>query len=139
MIQLYHAICGEGNPATFILLLAVVPTLVIFSTMPFVRVYETVTATDKKHLDGLSVISLIIAAYLMVIITVENVLDLSRSMQIFSFILVLLLLASPLLIAVRALREEKQTLSPLDCHVLDTSALLDSPSPNIFPGIYAHT
>ncbi|XP_010509767.1 PREDICTED: protein NUCLEAR FUSION DEFECTIVE 4 [Camelina sativa] len=129
LIQLYHAVCGgEGNPATFILLLAVVPTFVIFLTMPFVRVYETVTTSEKKHLNGLSVISLIIAAYLMVIITVENVLGLSRSMQILSFILVLLLLASPLLVAVRALREETQTLSPLDRPVLDTSALLDPPS-----------
>ncbi|ESQ52032.1 hypothetical protein EUTSA_v10016523mg [Eutrema salsugineum] len=135
LIQLYHAISGEGNPATFILLLAIVPTLVIFMTMPFVRVYETVTTSDKKHLDGLSVISLIIAAYLMFIITVQNILGLSRSMQIFSFVLVLFLLASPLLVAVRALREEKQTLSSLDCPVLDTSALLISPSPNVFPGL----
>lgn len=139
LIQLYHAVCGgEGNPATFILLLAIVPTLVMFVTMPFVRVYETVTTSDKKHLDGLSVISLIIAAYLMVIITVENVLGLSRSMQIFSFILLLLLLASPLFVAVRALREERQTLSSLDLPVLDTSALLDPPSSIIFPGNYAY-
>ncbi|ANM61368.1 Major facilitator superfamily protein [Arabidopsis thaliana] len=134
LIQLYHAVCGgEGNPATFILLLAIVPTLVMFLAMPFVRVYETVTISDKKHLDGLSAISMIIAAYLMVVITVENVLGLSRSMQIFSFILVLLLLASPLLVAVRALREKRQTLSSLDGPVLDTSALLDPPSSNIFP------
>lgn len=95
--------------------------------------------SEKKHLDGLSVISLIIAAYLMFIITVENVLGLSRSMQIFSFILVLLLLTSPLLVAVRALREERQPLSSLEHPVLDTSALLDSPSSTIFPGKYAYT
>lgn len=136
---MYHAVCGgEGSPATFILLLAIVPTIVMFLTMPFVRVYETVTTSDKKHLDGLSVISLIIAAYLMVVITVENVLGLSRSMQILSFILVLLLLASPLLVAVRALCDEKKTLSSLDCPVLDTSTLLDSASSNIFPGKYAY-
>ncbi|KFK36326.1 hypothetical protein AALP_AA4G108400 [Arabis alpina] len=133
LIQLYHTISSEGNPATFILLLAIVPTIVIFLTMPFVRVYDTVTTSDKKHLDGLSIISLIIAAYLMVIIIVQNVMDLSQSMQIFSFVFVILLLASPLLIAVRALRKDKQTLPSVDSHVLDTSALLDSPSPNIFP------
>ncbi|CAH2059442.1 unnamed protein product [Thlaspi arvense] len=134
LIQLYHALSGgEGNPATFILLLAIVPTLVIFFTMPFVRVYESVTTSNKKHLDGLSVISLIIAAYLMVIIMVQNVLGLPRSMQIFSFVLVIVLLASPILVAVRASREEKQSLSTLDYPVLDTSALLDFPSPDIFP------
>ncbi|KAH0930298.1 hypothetical protein HID58_016025, partial [Brassica napus] len=132
LIQLYHAVSGEGNPATFILLLAIVPTLVIFLTMPFVRVYETVRTSDKKHLDGLSVISLIIAAYLMLVITVQNVLGLTRSVQILSFVLVLLLLASPLLVAVRALREEKQM--ALDHPVLDTSVFLISPSSNIFPG-----
>ncbi|WZZ55198.1 hypothetical protein YC2023_055305 [Brassica napus] len=131
LIQLYHTVSGEGNPATFILLLAIVPTLVIFLTMPFVRVYETVRTSDKKHLDGLSVISLIIAAYLMFVITVQNVLGLSRSMQIISFVLVLLLLASPLLVAVRALREEKQM--AMDHPVLDTSVFLISPSSNIFP------
>ncbi|CAH8365605.1 unnamed protein product [Eruca vesicaria subsp. sativa] len=133
LIQLYHAVSGEGNPATFILLLAIVPTLVIFLTMPFVRVYETVRTSDKKHLDGLSIISLIIAAYLMFIITVQNVVGLTRSMQILSFVLVILLLASPLLVAVRALREEKQTLMAMDHPVLDTSVLLISPSSNIFP------
>ena len=100
--------------------------------MPFVRVYETVRTSDKKHLDGLSVISLIIAAYLMFVITVQNVLGLSRSMQIISFVLVLLLLASPLLVAVRALREEKQM--AVEHPVLDTSVFLISPSSNIFPG-----
>ncbi|KAF8108888.1 hypothetical protein N665_0104s0199 [Sinapis alba] len=53
--------------------------------------------------------------------------------KILSFVLVLLLLASPLLVAVRALREEKQTLMALDHPVLDTSVLLISPSSNIFP------
>ncbi|KAG2309009.1 hypothetical protein Bca52824_028757 [Brassica carinata] len=110
LIQLYHAVSGEGNPATFILLLAIVPTFVIFLTMPFVRVYETVKTSDKKHLDGLSVISLIIAAYLMFVITVQNVLGLSR-----------------------ALREEKQTLKALDHPVLDATVLLISPSSNIIP------
>ncbi|CAN8287542.1 unnamed protein product [Cochlearia groenlandica] len=133
LIQLYHAVSSEGNPATFILLLAIVPTLVIFLAMPFVRVYETVTTSDKKHLDGLSVISMIIAAYLMVIITVQNVFGLSRSMLILSFILLLVLLASPLLVAVRALREEKQSVLYLDSPVFDTSALLIAPSSEILP------
>ncbi|XP_010541167.1 PREDICTED: uncharacterized protein LOC104814691 [Tarenaya hassleriana] len=133
LVQLYH-IFSEGNPATYILLLAVVPTLVILSTMPFVRIYDSITTGDKKHLDGLSMISLIIVSYLMVIITLENLLGLSRPMQICSFVVLILMLCLPLLVAVRARREEKQRLLSLDCPVVpDRTALLHCPKPDISP------
>ncbi|CAA7019053.1 unnamed protein product [Microthlaspi erraticum] len=129
LVQMYHIFC-EGDPTNYILLLAVVPSLFIFMTMPFVRTYDTVVAGDKKHLNGLSAISLIIVIYLMVVILVENVFGMSETMQICSFTLLLILLASPLLVAVRAQRDEKARLLSLDLPVNHTTALLDSPRLN---------
>lgn len=130
---MYHIFCG-GDPRNYILLLAVVPSLLILTLMPFVRTYDTVIVGDKKHLNGLSAISLIIVTYLMVVILVENVIGMSRSMQICSFTVLLLLLASPLLVAVRAQREEKERFSSLDFPVTTRTALLNSPKLNASSG-----
>lgn len=129
LVQMYHIFC-EGDPTSYILLLAVVPSFLILMTMPFVRTYDTVVAGDKKHLNGLSAISLIIVIYLMVAILVENVFGMSKSMQICSFTLLVLLLASPLLVAVRAQREEKEKLLSLDFPVTERTTLLESPRLN---------
>lgn len=123
---MYHIFCG-GDPTNYILLLAVVPSLLILTTMPFVRTYDTVIKGDKKHLNGLSAISLVIVTYLMVIILVKNIIGMSKSMQICSFTILLLLLASPLLVAVRAQREEKKRFLSLDFPVTEKTILLDSP------------
>ncbi|KAJ4903579.1 Nodulin-like / Major Facilitator Superfamily protein [Raphanus sativus] len=95
--------------------------------MPFVRTYDTVIAGDKKHLNGLSTISLIIVTYLMVIILVENIIGMSMDMKICSFTLLVLLLASPLLVAVRAHREEKDRFMSLDFPVTEKTTLLEAP------------
>ncbi|CAH8264700.1 unnamed protein product [Arabidopsis lyrata] len=129
LVQMYHIFCG-GDPRNYILLLAVVPSLLIMTLMPFVRTYDTVIAGDKKHLNGLSAISLIIVTYLMVVILVENIIGMSMPMKICSFTFLLILLASPLLVAVRAQREEKQRFLSLDFPVTERTTLLDSPKLN---------
>ncbi|KAH0882979.1 hypothetical protein HID58_059075, partial [Brassica napus] len=92
--------------------------------MPFVRAYDTVVAGHKKYLNGLSSISLIVVSYLMIVILVENVIGMPRSMKICSFTLLVLLLGFPLLVAVRAHNEEKERL------FTERSTLLDTPKPN---------
>ncbi|CAN8316153.1 unnamed protein product [Cochlearia groenlandica] len=135
LVQMYHIFC-EGNPTNYILLLAVVPSLLILTLMPFVRTYDTVVAGDKKHLNGLSGISLVIVTYLMVVILVENVFGMSKPMQICSFTFLLVLLASPLLVAVRAHREEKERFLSFDFSVNDRTNLLeDSPKLDTLPDI----
>ncbi|KAL0770735.1 hypothetical protein Bca101_035886 [Brassica carinata] len=119
-----------GDPANYLLLLAVVPSIFILTMMPFVRAYDTVIPGHKKYLNGLSSISLIVVTYLMVVILVENVIGMPRSMKICSFTLLVLLLASPLLVAVRAHNEEKERLLSLDFPVTERSTLLDTPKPN---------
>ncbi|KAM7273896.1 hypothetical protein ACFE04_028560 [Oxalis oulophora] len=108
LIQLY-ATFFKGHPSTFILILALTPTLVSLFLMHFIKIDDTRTVEDKRHLDSLSAISLIIAAYLMIIIIFENVFSLPSWASIVMFIVLLLLLTSPLEIAIRAHREDKQS------------------------------
>ncbi|KAL0663725.1 hypothetical protein Bca4012_100562 [Brassica carinata] len=121
LIQLYETLCG-GDPASFILLLAVTPTVLSLLAMPLVRIYETSTADDKKHLNGLSAVSLVIAAYLMIVIIVKNTFGLSSVANVVTLVCLILLLALPLLIATRArLDRMEKTALP------DKSPLITSP------------
>lgn len=105
LIQLYQTVCN-GDPGTFLLLLALTPTLVSLLFMSLVRNYDTNTKDDKKYLNAFSAVSLIIAAYLTIIIILENISTLSSLARIITFTVLLLLVASPLGIAVRAHRED---------------------------------
>ncbi|WZZ49399.1 hypothetical protein YC2023_049506 [Brassica napus] len=109
---------------------ASVPSIFILTMMPFVRAYDAVVAGHKKYLNGLSSISLIVVSYLMIVILVENVIGMPRSMKICSFTLLVLLLGFPLFVAVRAHNEEKERLLSLDFPVTERSTLLDTPKPN---------
>ncbi|XP_010539949.1 PREDICTED: protein NUCLEAR FUSION DEFECTIVE 4-like [Tarenaya hassleriana] len=123
LIQLYETVCG-GNPASFILLLAITPALLSLLAMPLVTIYETSNMDEKKHLGGISAISLIIAAYLMAVIILKNTFGLSSWANIIALVCLLVLLASPLLIARRAYRESlENSLSPVQ------SPLIGSPKP----------
>jgi MFS family permease len=105
LIQFYQTVCN-GDPGTFLLLLALTPTLVSLLFMSLVRNYDTNTKDDKKYLNAFSAVSLIIAAYLTIIIILENISSLSSLARIITFTVLLLLVASPLGIAVRAHRED---------------------------------
>lgn len=58
-------------------------------------------------------------------------------MKICSFTLLVLLLASPLLVAVRAHREEKDRFMSLDFPVTEKTTLLDAPKLNPSPGKFS--
>ncbi|KAL5749747.1 hypothetical protein ACOSP7_024350 [Xanthoceras sorbifolium] len=110
LIQVYDTIF-KGNPSTFLLFLALLPTLMSLLLMFFVRICETNSVDDKKHLNAFSAVALTMAAYLMIIIILENIFTLASWARITTFIFLLLLLASPLGIAFKAQKEEKQRLS----------------------------
>ncbi|CAH8258180.1 unnamed protein product [Arabidopsis lyrata] len=111
LIQLYETLCA-GDPASFILLLAVTPTVLSLLVMPLVRIYETSVADDKKHLNGLSAVSLIIAAYLMIVIILKNTVGLSSWANVVTLVCLVVLLALPLLIARRAQRDGMEKPAP---------------------------
>nr|XP_048330274.1 protein NUCLEAR FUSION DEFECTIVE 4-like [Ziziphus jujuba var. spinosa] len=107
-VQVYDILC-KGNPTTFLLLLSLWPTLISLFLMFLVRVYETRnTISDKKYLNAFVVIALLIVAYRMIIIILENLVAFPSWAQIYSFIFLLLLIASPLGIAIKAQIEDSK-------------------------------
>ncbi|KAM3703729.1 hypothetical protein ACB098_04G117800 [Castanea mollissima] len=98
----------EGEPSKFLLTLALLPTLISLVLMLLVKIYKTNTGDDKKHLNGFFAVALIIAGYLMIIIILENIFSLPLWAHTATFILLLLLLASPLGIALRAQNEDSK-------------------------------
>ncbi|KAK9995933.1 hypothetical protein SO802_020619 [Lithocarpus litseifolius] len=112
MVQAYGIFC-KGKPSTFILMLALLPTFVSIVLMSFVRIYEANTVDDVKRLNGFSIVALIIAGYLLIILILANIFSLPLWAHIITFIFMLLLLASPLGIAIKAQREDSMRSSQM--------------------------
>jgi len=94
--------------------------------MFFVRIYDKPnTNDDKKHLNGFTAVALIIALYLMILIILKNIFTLPSWAPIFTFTLLLLVLASPLGIAIKAQREDSKRFS--ETFSVETSPLLENP------------
>ena len=112
MVQAYGIFC-KGKPSALILMLALLPTFVSIVLMSFVRIYEANTVDDVKRLNGFPIVALIIAGYLMIILILENIFSLPSWAHIITFIFMLLLLASPLGIAIKAQREDSMRFSQM--------------------------
>uniref|UniRef100_A0A2P2MY09 Major facilitator superfamily (MFS) profile domain-containing protein n=1 Tax=Rhizophora mucronata TaxID=61149 RepID=A0A2P2MY09_RHIMU len=124
LILFYNTVC-KGHPSTFILLLALTPTLVSLLLMNLVRNYDTDTKDDKKHLNAFSATALTIAAYLTIIIIMENILSFPLWARIVTFSVLLVLVVSPLGIAIQAQREESDRFARA---LLEESGYKPSPS-----------
>uniref|UniRef100_A0A7N1A875 Nodulin-like protein n=1 Tax=Kalanchoe fedtschenkoi TaxID=63787 RepID=A0A7N1A875_KALFE len=132
LVQMYYAFCN-GNPSTFILILALLPTVTTLLLMFLVKAYETGSRDDIKYLNGFSALSVAVAVYIMIVIFLENTLTIPSWGRIVLFTFLLLLVISPLKIAVSAQRDASQT-SSSGSNLVDDSQLLvsehtvDSPS-----------
>ncbi|KAL0357523.1 UNVERIFIED_CONTAM: hypothetical protein Scaly_1438000 [Sesamum calycinum] len=117
IIQVYQTFFA-GKPATFLLMLAVAPPLLTLLLMFFVRIDHTTQTQssdqDKRYLNAFSFISVIVAAYLMFLIFLNNTVVLPHWGRALTLALLLLLIASPLFIAIKAHQHHLQALqSPL--------------------------
>ncbi|KAJ0048653.1 hypothetical protein Pint_15301 [Pistacia integerrima] len=99
LIQVYQTIF-KNNPTSYLLMLAILPTVNPLLLMWFVRIYDK-NEGDVKNLNSYSLIALIVAAYLMVIIILENIFTLPGLVRFFVFVVLLFLLVSPLYFAIR--------------------------------------
>ncbi|KAL8529661.1 hypothetical protein ACS0TY_006915 [Phlomoides rotata] len=114
VIQIYQALFA-GKPSTFLLMLALVPSILTLVLMFFVRVHRVQSKDyDKSYLDGFSLISIIVAAYIMFLIILENNSPMSQFTHAFTLAILLILLSSPLIIAIKAHKHDSQFLSPLN-------------------------
>ncbi|KAF7113380.1 hypothetical protein RHSIM_RhsimUnG0132500 [Rhododendron simsii] len=123
LVQVYQTFL-YGNPSSFILMLALLPTFVSLLLMCIVRIYPAkVNGDDKKHLNGFSAVALTVAAYLLILIILENVFTLPVWAHVITFIVLLLLLAWPLRIMVNAQRDESEKLPQIPSE--ERSQLID--------------
>ncbi|GAB4845553.1 hypothetical protein Ancab_038958 [Ancistrocladus abbreviatus] len=125
LIQAYQAMF-KGNASTFILMLALLPTLVSLVLMWLVRIYQVSSDEDKKYLNGFSVVALVVAAYLMIFIILENVFTFPLGARIATFIVLLILLCSPLRIAMQA--EGKDSHGMSQASYADRTELVHDPT-----------
>ncbi|MCD7459630.1 hypothetical protein HAX54_041475 [Datura stramonium] len=130
LIQVYQTLFNN-NPSSLILMLALLPTIVTLMLMFLVTVHETPSRNEEKHLNGFLLISLVIAAYLLFLRILENVVIFPQWAKIITFLVLLALLCSPIIVVVKAQRVDLERLPP--SITSSTSLLIDEPeleSPN---------
>ncbi|KAK7859040.1 protein nuclear fusion defective 4 [Quercus suber] len=110
LIQVYETIF-TNKPTSYLLMLALLPTINTLLLMWCVRINNTNEGDEKKHLDSFSLIALVIAAYLMAIIILEHILFFQFTIRVTAFVLLMLLLASPICIAIRAHQRDSDRIS----------------------------
>ncbi|XP_021866231.2 protein NUCLEAR FUSION DEFECTIVE 4 isoform X1 [Spinacia oleracea] len=106
LIQVYKAFF-KGNPSTYILMLALLPSIVSLSLMHLVRLCPNKTSEDKNNLNSMSIVSMLLAAYLMIILILEDILVFPHWARLVGFLVLLVFLSLPLKIATEANNKEK--------------------------------
>ncbi|CAI9265273.1 unnamed protein product [Lactuca saligna] len=101
LLQLYQTIFKD-EPTPYILMLSLLPFLNTLIFMCNVKSFQTKEINETKHLNTLSLISLIIAAYLFSIIIIQQTLSLNLPTRIIISLVLLILLASPLYITLKS-------------------------------------
>ncbi|KAK2663922.1 hypothetical protein Ddye_002496 [Dipteronia dyeriana] len=100
--------------------------------MYFVRIHDTNSEDDKKHLNALSIAALIMVAYLMILIISDNIFTMASWVRIVTFLfLLLLLIATPLGIAFKAQMDDTKRLSLTFSSERSNSSLVYDPKPPI--------
>ncbi|KAL7153357.1 hypothetical protein ABFS83_04G163000 [Erythranthe nasuta] len=105
LIQVYQTIF-KNNPTSYLLLLALLPSINSIALMGFVRIFKTNEEDEKKHLNSFSFLAITLAAYLTATIIIQHVLKLKMSVRVFTFVLLMFLLVSPLIVAIKAQRDK---------------------------------
>lgn len=107
---MYHTLFA-GKASNFILMLALVPTLFSLVLMFYVTpVHHTQPAADaKRYLNGFSLISIIVGAYPTFLIFFDNVFAPSQWLRASTLAILLLVLSSPITIAIKAHKHDQTT------------------------------
>ncbi|KAA0057917.1 protein NUCLEAR FUSION DEFECTIVE 4 [Cucumis melo var. makuwa] len=126
LIQVYNTTCN-ADPSNFLLMLAVLPTVLSIMFMWFVRIDKTESKNEMKHLNSLSALAVIVAFYLMVVIILNNAFSLSSWTRYFTFSILLILLAAPLGIAINAQKEDFRGSPP--SLITEESHVVNKPEP----------
>jgi len=87
-------------------MLAILPTAITLLLMYFVDVHNTHERYNKKFLDAFSLIAVTVATYLMIIIICDQVFTIRSAVQSVCFVILLLLVLSPVAVALKAQKPE---------------------------------
>ncbi|KAI3858945.1 hypothetical protein MKW98_028678 [Papaver atlanticum] len=121
LIQAYQTIFVD-KPSSFLLMLALLPTIIPLLLMFFIRTSDnppsptkSFISTEKDSLNGFSVIALLLALYVMILIISQNVVTYGINTRIITFTILLIGILSPSFIAFRAhLTDSKSQYSSID-------------------------
>uniref|UniRef100_A0A251RWA8 Putative nodulin-like, Major facilitator superfamily domain protein n=1 Tax=Helianthus annuus TaxID=4232 RepID=A0A251RWA8_HELAN len=119
LIQIYYTLF-DNKPTTYLLMLAVFPTLVSLAFMSLVHINPSNTSNDKPHLNRFSLIALIIATYLMIVLIFQNIFTLPSWAHILTTTILLIMALSPLQVALTAQRSEQRPPSPVMAPLITT-------------------
>lgn len=100
----------KNKPSSYLLLLALLPTINSLLLMGFVRIFKTNEEDEKRHLNRFSFLAVVLAAYLTAVIIIQHILKLRLPVRIFTFVLLILLLTSPIFVAIEAQRDKSYRL-----------------------------
>jgi len=104
LVQIYRTL--HVDPTRFILMLAILPTAITLMLMYFVDIHNAHERYNKKFLDAFSLIAVTVATYLMIIIICDQVFTITSAVQSVCFVILLLLVLSPVAVALKAQKPE---------------------------------
>ncbi|GAB2221138.1 hypothetical protein Droror1_Dr00012307 [Drosera rotundifolia] len=103
LIQVYRTIF-KNDRTGFLLMVSILCTLNPLWLMWFVNIHEGYDGNEKEPLNGFSIVIVVLAAYLVAVIILESVISLPLWAHILVLAGILLILASPVWIALKAIR-----------------------------------
>ncbi|KAI4319120.1 hypothetical protein MLD38_032758 [Melastoma candidum] len=107
LVQLYQAVF-HGDASSFLLMLALLPTVNTMLLMWIVKVHNARDGDDKRFLNAFSAVAMIVAGYLTVLIVLQNMFGYLVVLRVLALGVLLILLLSPLCVAARAHQEDCQ-------------------------------
>ncbi|KDP31187.1 hypothetical protein JCGZ_11563 [Jatropha curcas] len=122
LIQVYQTVFNN-KPNSYLLLLALLPSINPMILMWFVIIHNVSEEDEKKYLDIFSLIALVLAAYLMIIIILEHMFSFQFPVRVIAFVLLMVLLVSPIFVAIRAQERNSDIVSERN-QFLDESKVL---------------
>ncbi|CAD6269507.1 unnamed protein product [Miscanthus lutarioriparius] len=90
---------------------AVLPTAVTLVLMYFVDVHNPNERYNKKFLDAFSLIAVTVAGYLMILIICGQIFSISSAVQSICFVVLLILVMSPIAVALKAQTPHEESIS----------------------------
>lgn len=115
-----------NRPSSYLLILALLPSFNTIIFMCFVRMFNTSSVDEKKHLNRFSVVALLTAAYLMVAILVENYFTLTSVAHIVILGVLIILISTPFYIATEAQHED--SFSTSSRYLVEENQLMNDPN-----------